>query len=65
MADRYTARLATRITEDVDTRLRLAALLHRLPLCHVLTGALDRALPVADELAGQLAGKGAGDGRDE
>jgi hypothetical protein len=64
MADRYTARLATRITEDVDHRLRLAALLHRLPLCHVLTGLLNRSLPAADELAGQLARKDAGDGCD-
>ena len=65
MADRYTARLATRITEDVDHRLRLAALLHRLPLCHVLTGLLDRSLPAADELAGQLTRKGTGNERDE
>jgi hypothetical protein len=65
MADHYTTRLATRITEDVDARLRLAALLQRLPLCHVLTGLLDRALPAADELAGQLARKGAGNERHE
>jgi hypothetical protein len=57
MSDRYTARLATRLTEDVDARLRLAALLQRLPLCHVVTGLLDRALPSANELADQLTRK--------
>lgn len=60
MADRYTARLATRITEDVDARLRLAAALERLPLCRLLTGLLDRALPSAEELASEVARKGNG-----
>lgn len=58
MDGHYTARLSTRITEDVDGRLRLAATLRRVPLCHVLTGLLDRALPTAGELAGQVARKG-------
>ena len=61
MPDRLTVRLDTRTTEDVLARLRLAAVLHRLPLCHVLTGALDRALPSAADLAGQVARKDGGD----
>lgn len=61
MADRYTARLGTRVTEDVSARLRFAAVLERLPLSHLLTGLLDRSLPSAEELAAQVARKGAGD----
>jgi len=46
--------LATRITANVDRRLRMFVLLQRQPLNSVLTGLLDKALPSADELAGLL-----------
>ena len=50
----YDARLATRTTADVAKRLRILATLRGLPLCHLLTELLDKALPSADKLAGQL-----------
>ena len=51
---RYDRLIATRITRDADNRLRLAALVTRRHLSAVLTDALDKALPTADELTGQL-----------
>ena len=54
----YDARLATRITNPVDLRLRMLALLRGQPLSRVLDSVLDQALPPADELAALL-----GDGR--
>jgi hypothetical protein len=50
----YDCRIATRITRDVDRRLRLAALTLRRPLSAVLTDVLDTALPSADELTARL-----------
>lgn len=51
-------RLATRISDPVDLRLRMLTLLKGQPLSHVLDGLLDKVLPPADELAALL-----GDGR--
>ena len=51
---RYDRRIATRITSAADNRLRLAALVMRRPLSELLTDALDKALPSADDLAAQL-----------
>jgi hypothetical protein len=51
----YTARLATRVTANVDTRLRQFALLSRQRLSHVLDDVLDSALPSAEELSAELA----------
>lgn len=51
----YEVRLATRITAEVDRRLRMLALVKSRPLSHVLVGLLDQALPPADELASLLA----------
>jgi hypothetical protein len=52
----YDARLATRISPEVDLRLRMLALFKGRPLSHVLDGLLDKALPSAAELAVSLAG---------
>ena len=49
-------RLATRISEDVDRRLRLAALVRRMHLSHFLDQLLDQALPPVAELAEQMKG---------
>ena len=51
----YTARLATRVTTSVDTRLRQLALLSRRRISHVLDDVLDAALPSAEDLSAQLA----------
>ena len=51
----YTARLATRVTPSVDTRLRQLALLSRRRISHVLDDVLDAALPSAADLSAQLA----------
>jgi hypothetical protein len=51
----YDARLATRITSSVDTRLRQLALLNRRRLCHLLDEVLDGALPTSENLAAQFA----------
>ncbi len=58
----YDLRLATTITEPVDRRLRMFALIKRQPLSHVLSVLLDQALPPADELAGLLREQGRGRG---
>ncbi len=50
----YSARLATRITTSVDTRLRQLALLSRRRISHVLDDVLDGALPSAEQLSTQL-----------
>ena len=50
----YDVRLATKITEPVDRRLRMLALVKGRPLNHVLVGLLDKALPPASELAALL-----------
>ena len=50
------ARLATRISQDVDTRLRLLALTRRVRLCRLLDQLLDQALPSAAELAAEMRG---------
>jgi hypothetical protein len=50
----YDTRIATRITSDADRRLRLAAVAARSSLSAVLTDAIERALPPADELAARL-----------
>ncbi|HUZ51252.1 MAG TPA: hypothetical protein VMU94_01830 [Streptosporangiaceae bacterium] len=55
MDKHYTARLATRLTTSVDTRLRQLALLHRRRISHVLDDVLDSALPTTGDLAAQLA----------
>jgi hypothetical protein len=51
---RYDRRIATRITRDADTRLRLAALVSRRPLSAVLSDLIARALPPADEIVSAL-----------
>lgn len=50
------ARLATRISGDVDRRLRLAALVRRMPIGQFLDLVLDQALPPVDQLADQIRG---------
>jgi hypothetical protein len=55
MDKQYNARLATRVTTSVDTRLRQLALLRRRSISHVLDDVLDSALPSAHELAAQVA----------
>jgi hypothetical protein len=50
----YGSRLATRLSRDVDQRLRLHALLQRRPLSHVLDHLLDTALPSRADLRRQL-----------
>jgi hypothetical protein len=55
----YTARLATRVTTGVDTRLRQLALLRRRRISHVLDDVLDAALPSAEDLSAQLARRAA------
>ena len=54
MTKAYTARLATRITTSVDTRLRQLALVSRRRISHVLDDVLDAALPSAEDLSAQL-----------
>lgn len=51
-----TARLATRISRDVDRRLRLAAVLRDARLGEFLDQLLDQALPNAAEIAAQMSG---------
>ena len=63
----YSARLATRVTASVDTRLRQLALLSRRRISHVLDEVLDSALPTAEDLTAQmrrLADGNQEDGRD-
>ena len=55
MPKTYTARLATRVTTSVDTRLRQLALLSRRRISHVLDDVLDAALPTAEDLSTRLA----------
>jgi hypothetical protein len=50
----YDVRLATKITEPVDRRLRMLALVKGRPLSHVLVAELDKALPSVAELAALL-----------
>ena len=50
-------RLATRISGEVDHRLRMFALARKLRLSDALTDLLDQALPPADKLLGQLGEK--------
>jgi hypothetical protein len=47
---------ATRISEDVDRRLRLTALVRRMPLSQLLDQLLDQALPPVAELAERMKG---------
>ena len=54
MTKTYDARLGTRITENVDARLRQLALIRRRRLSHVLDDVLDAALPTAEDLTTQL-----------
>jgi hypothetical protein len=49
-----TARLATRISRDVDLRLRLTAVLRDARLGEFLDQLLDEALPTAGDLAAQM-----------
>ena len=53
MTKMYNARLGTRITENVDARLRQLALIRRRRLSHVLDDVLDAALPTAADLTAQ------------
>ena len=55
------ARLPTRISEGVDRRFRLGALVRKMPLSRFLDQVLDQALPPVGELADQIQG-GAPDG---
>lgn len=50
----YDVRLATRITDPVNLRLRMLTLLKGQPLSHVLDNLLDQALPPTDQLAALL-----------
>ncbi len=50
----YDARLATRITTSVDTRLRQLALVSRRRISHVLDDVLDAALPTTDDLTARF-----------
>ena len=52
----YVARLATAITGGVDRRLRLAALVRRMPLNQFLDQVLDQALPPVEDLAERMKG---------
>ena len=49
-------RLATRISEPVDRRLRLAALVRRMSLSQFLDQLLDQTLPPVAELAERIQG---------
>ena len=49
-------RLATRISGPVDRRLRLAALVRKVPLSRLLDQTLDQALPPVGVLASQIQG---------
>jgi hypothetical protein len=51
----YDARLATRLTSSVDSRLCQFALLRRRRISHLLDEVLDQALPTTQDLAGQFA----------
>jgi len=51
----YDARLATRITTSVDSRLRQLALLQRRRISHLLNDLLDAVLPTGQDLAAQFA----------
>ena len=53
----YHVRLATRITDPVNVRLRMLALVNGHSLSHTLVVLLDKTLPPADELAALLAGR--------
>ena len=55
MTKSYNARLATRITTSVGTRLRQLALLRRRRISHLLDEVLDAALPTSEDLAAQFA----------
>lgn len=48
---RYSRRLATRVSPEADNLLRLAAVVQRRPLSAVLSDAICRAFPPADEMA--------------
>jgi hypothetical protein len=50
----YDVKLGTRLTGEVDRRLRLFAVLKGQRLSHVLVSLLDEHLPSADELASLL-----------
>ena len=63
MAKIYSARLGTRITANVDARLRQLALIRRRRLSHLLDDVLDDALPTAEDLTAQL-GRLASTGRE-
>ena len=52
----YDVRFGTRLTGEVDRRLRMFALVQGEALSHVLVSVLDQALPSAEELAALLAG---------
>ena len=67
MTKTYDARLGTRITANVDARLRQLALIRRRRLSHVLDDVPGAALPTAADLTAQLrrlarAGREARDG---
>ena len=51
----YDKRFATRLTGEVDRRLRMFALVKGEALSHVLVGLLDQVLPSAEDLASLLA----------
>ena len=55
MTKTYDARLATRITTSVDSRLRQLALLRRRRISHLLDELLDAVLPTGQDLAAQFA----------
>ncbi len=52
---RLEEKLSTRITADVERRLRLYVALHAKTIGGTVTAALDRALPSLQELAAELA----------
>jgi len=55
---RYDVPLGTRITGEVDRRLRMFALVKGQRLSHALVTLLDESLPSADELASLLGNSG-------
>lgn len=54
----YDVKLGARITETVDRRLRMLALIEGRTLSHALDALLDQHLPPAGELAALLGGSG-------
>jgi hypothetical protein len=59
----YNTRLGTWISEDVDRRLRLTAVLRKTRLNRLLDHLLDQALPSQSDLTAQMQGVAPDDAR--